>query len=76
MLVNIETLTALDAHIRREATGNAQGLAARIGLSRRHFFRYLEYLKDDCNLNIKYCKIRQTYYYDDHKGFVLKLGRV
>ncbi|MDX2306527.1 MAG: hypothetical protein NW226_27200 [Microscillaceae bacterium] len=75
MLVNIELLVRIDVHIRREATGGVQDFAQKMGLSRRHLFRYIEYLRDDCCLSIGYCKKRQTYYYTQRKVFILELGR-
>jgi biotin operon repressor len=44
-----------------ENTGSTEEFAAKIGLSRRMLFNYLEDLKD-MGLEIEYCRKRKTYY--------------
>jgi predicted DNA-binding transcriptional regulator YafY len=76
MLIDLEIIRGLDAKIRRKSTGTPQNLAESLGISRRHVFRYLEYLRDDCGLEINYDKDRETYYYSNSATFyLLKLGK-
>ncbi|MCU0444251.1 MAG: hypothetical protein MUE85_04985 [Microscillaceae bacterium] len=76
MLVNLEIIRQLDAKIRRKATGNPQDLANSLGISRRHVFRYLEYLRDDCGLLVEYDKDRESYFYaNSNNFFLIKLGK-
>ena len=49
-------------HIEWGCTGNADEFSKKIGVSRRTLFNYFETLKMD-GLEIKYCRIRKTYYF-------------
>ncbi len=74
MQINLQLLQSIDNLIRLKATGNAYELAKRLEISRRTVFRYLEYLREDCQLVINYCKIRETYYYSSGAKHVIYLG--
>lgn len=60
----IEKLEYLKHLIEKENTGCARELACRLGISRRTLFNYLDIFKDQGN-NIKFCRYRKTYYFED-----------
>lgn len=64
-------LKRIDLLIQRKGTGNASELADRLGLSRAHTYQYLNLMKD-FGAPIKYCKYRQSYYYDEDGSFVTR----
>jgi predicted DNA-binding transcriptional regulator YafY len=57
----IERYERMQNLICAEKTGNAEEFAAKIGLSRRMLFNYLDDLRD-MGLIIDYCRKRKTYY--------------
>jgi len=56
-----ETLKRL---IESEKTGTAEELATNLCFSRRTLFNYLDLLKEE-GMDIKFCRHRKTYYFDD-----------
>jgi biotin operon repressor len=57
----LEKRETLLRQIKVEHTGNAEQLANKLGFSRRTLFNYMDLLKDE-GLNIKFCRIRRTFY--------------
>jgi biotin operon repressor len=60
---SLELIEKTDRLIRLNATGSAYQLADTLGISRVSVFRLLKYLKT-MGAPIKYCKYRQTYFYE------------
>ena len=56
-------LEYLDNLIRLGATGTPCDLAAKLSVSKRTVFEYIDILKD-LGADIKYCRVRQSYYYN------------
>ena len=52
-----------DRLIRLRATGTSVKFAVTLGISRATLFRLLQYLRET-DKPVKYCKYRQTYYYE------------
>lgn len=50
-----ERMQRIDRLIHRKATGTPQELAAKLGLSRRMVFVYIQAMKDQ-GLSIRYCR--------------------
>lgn len=50
--------------ISKGSTGSSQYLAKKLGISRRMFYEYLNTLKEQENVVIKYCRKIKSYYYD------------
>lgn len=67
----LNRLHRIDRLIRMKGTGNAAELACKVGLSRAHIYQYLNLMKT-LGAPIKYCKHRQSYYYDEEGSFVAK----
>ena len=72
-LEKLKVIQRLDGLIRRKATGNANELADKLGISRSTVFALLECMK--CmGAEIAFSDIRRTYYYTEDKelaiGFV------
>ncbi len=59
----LRQLERLDQLIRMKATGNPASLARRFNISERKVYRLISELKD-MGFPIKYCKERQSYYYE------------
>lgn len=65
----INKIRRLHFLIQKKATGSPSNLANKLSMSNATLYRYLNELKQD-GANIKYNKIRETYYYE--KEYVLK----
>ena len=52
-----------DRLIRLKATGTSVKFAVKLGISRATLFRLLQHLRET-GKPVKYCKYRQTYYYE------------
>lgn len=58
-----EKLNQLKRLIERQVDGNTEELASRISVSRATFFRLINHLKIREEREIKYCKLRNCYYF-------------
>lgn len=65
----IQRMKRIDHLIRIKGTGNASELGYKLGLSRAHTYQYLNLMKA-LGAPIKYCKYRQSYYYDEEGSFI------
>ena len=61
-LEKLQVIQRLDGLIRRKATGSAEELAQRLGISRRCVYDILAVMKN-LNAPIEYCSIRKSYIY-------------
>ena len=61
---SLERLQQLHTLIMKERTGSPKQLARKMNVSERLVYLLLEYLKD-YNADIRYDRLRQTYYYDE-----------
>ena len=68
MMKNIEMIERIDQLIRRSATGTADDLALRLGISRTKVYRTIEVMKL-LGAPIEYDTQRQTFYYEEEVGF-------
>ncbi|MCU0444089.1 MAG: hypothetical protein MUE85_04170 [Microscillaceae bacterium] len=75
MKIEISLIQYLDFLIQRQATGNPKALADKLQMSERNVYRYLEYLKADCGLDLDYSDSQQSYVYTTHKQFEFRLGK-
>lgn len=66
----LNRLQRIDYLIRRKGTGTLLELGERLGLSRTSTYEYLKLMKE-FGAPIKYCKHRQTYYYDEEGTFLI-----
>lgn len=57
----VERIDRIEDLIRKEATGTPQQLAAKIGISRRMLYNYLDYLKNEKGITIAYDRVGRTY---------------
>lgn len=69
----IQHIRQLDRLIRNEDTGKASDLAQKLGLCRTTIFVYLSLMKDR-GAPIKFCKLRQTFYYEEAGAFIIKFS--
>ena len=60
----LKLLLRIDALIHRKSTGNVEELAARLQISRRNVFNYLDKLKE-LEAEVVFCTVRQSYVYVD-----------
>lgn len=60
---NYLKLYSLHNHIKNENTGTPCSLGIRMGVSKRAFFYMIDDLRE-MGASIKYCRKRQTYYYE------------
>jgi hypothetical protein len=56
--------------IKNRATGTPEQFAAKVGLSRRSLFSWIEQLRDDFNFPIAYDPDRKSYFYTSEGEFV------
>jgi predicted DNA-binding transcriptional regulator YafY len=60
----------IDQLIRIKGTGTAEKLAQRVGVSRATVYVYLNLMKEN-GAPIKFCKFRQSYFYDEEGSFAI-----
>lgn len=60
----------IDHLIRIKGTGNPPQLASKLGISERSIYEYLNLMKD-LGAPIKYCHVRESYYYDEEGSFTI-----
>ena len=60
----------IDQLIRIKGTGTAEKLAQRLGVSRATVYVYLNIMKEN-GAPIKFCKFRQSYFYDEEGSFAI-----
>ncbi|MDY0143795.1 MAG: hypothetical protein RBR97_18060 [Bacteroidales bacterium] len=70
MLNNKELLEQIDQRIRLKATGSPKAFAEQIGLSERHLYRVLDFLKS-IGCPIVYDKHSFTYKYEEEGQFII-----
>jgi hypothetical protein len=61
----LDVFRRIDALIRRKGTGTPKQLSERLETSEKTTYRYLEQLRTDYDAPLRYCRERQTYYYDN-----------
>jgi predicted DNA-binding transcriptional regulator YafY len=61
-------LERIDLLIRLKATGSPIALSSKLGISERCLYNYIRLLKD-MGAPIRFCRYRNTYYYDKKGGF-------
>jgi predicted DNA-binding transcriptional regulator YafY len=66
-----ERLQRIDHFIKIKGTGNASELADKLGLSRASVYEYINLMKG-LGAPIKFCKFRQSYYYDEEGSFITR----
>ena len=62
---HINRLQQLDQLIRMKATGTPAQLAEKLGISERAWYKIKDELVQDFSIPIAYCKVRQTYFYEE-----------
>ena len=72
-LEKIRLIERVDQLIRMKATGSAEDLSKRLGISRSSVYELLECMKS-MDAQIQYCRTRSTYYYEEDK--ILAIGFV
>lgn len=64
----LNRLRRIDHLIQMKGTGTLEKLGKRLGMSRTSVYECLKLMKE-FGAPIKYCKYRQTYYYDEEGSF-------
>lgn len=72
--VDLQKLIYINTLIAHRRTGNPLAFAAKLNLSRSALFEYLDYLRHELMLEIKYNNYAQTYYYSGDKDFCALMG--
>ncbi|WP_205509670.1 HTH domain-containing protein [Longitalea arenae] len=67
----LKRIELLDHLIKIKGTGTAKKLGERLGLSRATVYVYLNIMKVH-GAPIKFCKYRQSYYYDEEGSFTIR----
>lgn len=67
-LKQLERYKNLDKLIKRESTGTPIELAEKLKISRSHLYRLIDKLKD-YGAKIKYCRKKNTFYYQNPFDF-------
>lgn len=65
-----QRLAKIDFLIRARGTGKPAQLAAKMGMSERSIYDYLHLMKE-LGAPIKFCPLRETYYYDEEGIFAI-----
>ncbi|QHS61891.1 HTH domain-containing protein [Chitinophaga agri] len=63
-----DRIRRIDLLIRMKGTGTAAELAERLGISRAQVYEYINLMKG-LGAPIKYCKYRQSYFYNEEGKF-------
>lgn len=66
----LRRIKMIDHLIKIKGTGTAEALGDRLGISRASVYEYLNLMKDN-GAPIKFCKFRQSYYYDEEGSFTI-----
>jgi hypothetical protein len=69
MIIKIQTLIK---EILTGDTGTPMELAAKLGVSERMLFKYIEIIKTEFNAPVKYNRITKTYYFESPGNLDLK----
>ncbi|OQP67614.1 helix-turn-helix domain-containing protein [Niastella populi] len=69
----IQHIRQLDRLLRNKVTGKASDLAKELGVGRTTVFEYLKLMKE-LGAPIKYCKLRQTFYYEEEGRFIIQFS--
>jgi predicted DNA-binding transcriptional regulator YafY len=69
----LNKIERLDFLIRLKATGTPDQLASRLGMSKRSVINYLKLMRDN-GAPIKFCHIRQSYYYIEEGFFKISFS--
>lgn len=64
-----DRIKRIDRLIQTKGTGTAGELAEKLCISRAQTYEYLNLMKD-FGAPIKYCKYRQSYYYEEEGSFI------
>ena len=67
----VRRIKMIDRLIRIKGTGTAEALGDRLGISRASVYEYLNLMKNN-GAPIKFCKFRQSYYYDEDGSFTIR----
>jgi predicted DNA-binding transcriptional regulator YafY len=67
----LKRIKFIDQLIRIKGTGTAERLAERLGVSRATVYVYLNLMKEN-GAPIKFCKFRQSYFYDEEGSFAIR----
>lgn len=62
--IDLKKIIFMDYLIKHRMTGNPKTFAKKLEISRSTFFEYLNYLRNELSLDIKYDKYQPSYYYD------------
>jgi len=62
-------LARIDYLIQKKATGTPAKLAQKLGISDRCLHYYIKLMKEDLNAPIKFCRQRNSYFYDGNGKF-------
>jgi predicted DNA-binding transcriptional regulator YafY len=63
--MNIKNIQLLIEFIEKTETGNPAELAAKLGVSERMIYKYLDILKSEFNVPIKYNHSKKTYFFSE-----------
>jgi hypothetical protein len=66
----LRRIKLIDHLIYIKGTGSAEELGERLGISRTAVFEYINLMKNH-GAPIKFCKFRQSYYYDEEGSFTI-----
>ncbi len=72
-LEKVRLIERVDQLIRMKATGSAEELARKLGISRSSVYELLDCMKS-MGAEIQYCRVRSAYYYEEDK--ILAIGFV
>ncbi len=70
----LERLERIDHLIRIKGTGSPADLAKRLNMSQRNIYQYLNLMRD-MGAPIKFDPFRETYFYSEDGGFVIRFQR-
>ena len=70
----LRRIKLIDHLIHIKGTGTPEELGVKLGLSRTAVFQYINLMKE-YGAPIKFCKFRQSYYYDEDGTFTIQFMR-
>lgn len=63
--MNIKNIQLLIELIEQKNTGNPAEIAKKLGVSERMVYKYLDILKSDFDVPIKYSRVQNTYFFSE-----------